>query len=1838
MSTPPVQGGGAKKPRKRDRVKRAFGLSKRASSQERSRDRASGTTASSADRNPASTTSLGNGGPAATTQAGSGDPALRLWDAAYQELKASSDTADLVAKYEGALQSELGEAATTRLLAGTSGERVLAMQDIVKKAGTSKHGAKAAEAAETTLKILNMIKGTVSELAQANPIAAFAWAGFCTVTPNLLAPIMENKTMRNGLDHITGRMKWFMALSRVLLRESWSNDAEFQRFREVLDDKMVALYRKLLEFEVRCVCAWASPFLAAAKDMVGWHGWDDLVTSIKTVESELNADISQYSTEALKQYLMPLGDIKTQLEVHSRYLEQISEIQERAEKLDIKRERNKTIGKFHVANYNDVFERVPDKVPGTCEWLRHNETYRQWLGQRASDSSSEKSGTSSGLTDGSEATVGADVLVIAAGPGWGKSVLSKDLVSQRLQTDLGPDWLVCHFFFHYNQPGINSASNALRAIIDQLLSKQRHLIDGVTDQVSRYGGGPITGISDLTEIFIATMSNEIARPIMCVIDALDECVGAELNSFVRFLHKARQLPRVRFVVTTRPWPIITDELRRELGSNRKIIDSEAVQQDILQQEIMLVLDHSLDEVLREKNFDKSTKSKLRTALTTKVDQGERTYLWLKLVLDGLRSARLKADAQRLIDQPPKGLYEAYSMLLSRVDQDSRDSLTILLHLVLVSERPLSLDEASLAVWLRTCHPQPDSIDDVDPDSADDFGRWVLETSGFFISVYNGQLYFIHQTCREYLTRNDLPSTSLQRGINNAAENSSFANSITEPQAHATMAECCLLYLLLRPDPSQEFLDLNESSPDLDKGPGRGFMRYAVAFLAHHFGLCQRHVAGALLDIEPSLGSRYTSLIRRYLDSGRCCLEFYGDELFSEKLSVRFAGLSRCILVLRYLHSKLYLGRDKSYAIALTWHSRFQNPTRLWNYEPRRADHPHRSRHDAPTFSALPVAGLDPVLAGPPMLQTVGALTGHLLLFQKLQAGDLEMSEPPIEYVGPNNEEYCDKIEKFVPTYFRYFTKPSPPLIRVSSIGGADIVRWLIARGVSSSVEDADGNTLLHVAVQYLGKGSDRYEKVSYVASQDGFGVVDTLKVLLQAGLDSKLTNKSGRTPLMSAAELGNWDAVKTLLNHDADPNVSNDKGETPLLLAAQSGLDHESELASLALLERKANPNVINERGETPLMLAAWTGKTRLVTELLKKGSQANSSDHDNNNALHHATSSNPEIVEALIRYGVNVDQRNKAGKTPLAKAMTRPWVKPGYAGPPPNVPAAHFLTGNTEGVDIADNGGWTALRHAERPEDFEALLKAGADLSLAYPSRNLIGARPDIILVLLRQGFPADATDSEGATVLHHLMSGLNRSHGLDWPDPQKTVTLIQELVKAGCPVDKRESMGGQTAAHILLEGAMFARRRGHGGCSAFSTCFKTLVEQGADTNAADEEGRTVLHYLCRSQLTEEFVNGLCQALVEEGSKINARDLWGRTPFHYVCRYQERRWIAPMCQTLIGLGADCSALDAAGASAMHAWAANEKCLYEYFDEYFYDWREWELTKSDFDTILQLLLDNGMTLQDKDSEGWTFFDEMCNQVLKYQSTHSYQYGDPSSGNESEIQDPIQRDEDQRSDSTANISRDTSEDHEHKIQDIDQDEETREKVPSASDEDDENGSCRRREGISGDSSQGHDYEAQDLGHKGEDEEQTSDPSGEESESRRHEESDDSSDELRGLSALARLEVGLGLPDFPEYLESRSRRRKSSYQGPSRASRLWDLDSEGRGTSQKGGPSFCAFPVSQLLVGYHLIPRSSGLWKDSVERVCLEDSLLTPVRFVTGFFQYYLGWLVHELLEDSMETNF
>lgn len=210
--------------------------------------------------------------------------------------------------------------------------------------------------------------------------------------------------------------------------------------------------------------------------------------------------------------------------------------------------------------------------------------------------------------------------------------------------------------------------------------------------------------------------------------------------------------------------------------------------------------------------------------------------------------------------------------------------------------------------------------------------------------------------------------------------------------------------------------------------------------------------------------------------------------------------------------------------------------------------------------------------------------------------------------------------------------------------------------------DLAGSTLLHHAAGFgavdtltllLDAGADVNAKNRRGSTPLHWGIHDEAKVrlLLTRGAGLNARQVEGRTPVYQAATLGNGHAVlRLLLAKGADPNIAIANGRTPLMAAAGRG---DVEAIGL-LIDAKAKIDARNGAGETALILAAGDGNSQAVRLLLERGADARARTKRNETALGNAgTAGNPETMRLLLDHGAEVNVRNIRGYSPLMLAAS---------------------------------------------------------------------------------------------------------------------------------------------------------------------------------------------------------------------------------------------------------------------------------------------------------------------------------------------------------------------------------------------------------------------------------------------------------------------------------------------------------------------------------------------------------------------------------------------------------
>ena len=157
-----------------------------------------------------------------------------------------------------------------------------------------------------------------------------------------------------------------------------------------------------------------------------------------------------------------------------------------------------------------------------------------------------------------------------------------------------------------------------------------------------------------------------------------------------------------------------------------------------------------------------------------------------------------------------------------------------------------------------------------------------------------------------------------------------------------------------------------------------------------------------------------------------------------------------------------------------------------------------------------------------------------------------------------------------------------PLMMACVNDQLNAVTFLIEHGALVNLQDKDGHTALHYAVQENSGSHEPYEVLDY---------------LIQNGADVNAKSNEGTTPLMKASELSKVNIATSLIKQGANMYLRDKNGDTALHYAVHTD---SPEIAD-SLLTLGASCSMYNNWRLTPLLLASSTGKSKVVENLIKR-------------------------------------------------------------------------------------------------------------------------------------------------------------------------------------------------------------------------------------------------------------------------------------------------------------------------------------------------------------------------------------------------------------------------------------------------------------------------------------------------------------------------------------------------------------------------------------------------------------------------------------------------------------
>ncbi|XP_067658335.1 serine/threonine-protein phosphatase 6 regulatory ankyrin repeat subunit A-like [Haliotis asinina] len=430
-----------------------------------------------------------------------------------------------------------------------------------------------------------------------------------------------------------------------------------------------------------------------------------------------------------------------------------------------------------------------------------------------------------------------------------------------------------------------------------------------------------------------------------------------------------------------------------------------------------------------------------------------------------------------------------------------------------------------------------------------------------------------------------------------------------------------------------------------------------------------------------------------------------------------------------------------------------------------------------------------------------------------------------------------------------------PVMMAAEKGQRDVFDFLVREGADVSLVDDYRKNILHVAC--IG---GHVEMVKHALSK---------KV---ADINSR--GQYGRTPVMTAAEMGHRDMFDLLVREGSDVSLVDDYRNNILHVACIGG---HVDMVKYTLSKKVADINSRGHYGRTPVMMAAEKGQRDVFDLLVRERVDVSLVDENRNNILHVACiGGHVDMVKyALSKKVADINSRGHYGRTPV------------------------MMTARFGHRDM-----------------FDLLVREGADVSLVDDDRNnilhvaCIGGHVDMVkYVLSKKVADINSRGQYGRTPVmtaaemgHRDMFDLLVREGVDVSLVDENRNNILHVACIGGHVDMVKYALSKKVADINSRGqygrtpVMMTARFGH------RDMFDLLVREGADASLVDENRNNILHVSCIGG----HVDMVKYTLSKKVADIKSRGHYGRTPVMMAAEKGHR----DVFDFLVREGADVSLVD----------------------------------------------------------------------------------------------------------------------------------------------------------------------------------------------------------------------------------------------------------------------------------------------------------------------------------------
>ncbi|EUC34093.1 hypothetical protein COCCADRAFT_4440 [Bipolaris zeicola 26-R-13] len=446
----------------------------------------------------------------------------------------------------------------------------------------------------------------------------------------------------------------------------------------------------------------------------------------------------------------------------------------------------------------------------TCKWLLQSAPYLDWLEVAKR---SEHHG----------------FLWIKGKAGAGKSTLMKFALERAPKEVQGSSTL--SFFFNARGRAMEkSTTGTYRSLLLQLLTrfpKLQNVFSLLYSSTVDFDENREWSVESLKMLLEEAILMLGKAPVICFIDALDECDETEIRDMIQFFEHIGDLSTERDLpfftcFSSRHYPHIT--IRK--GLELVLEGQEGHNQDII------------NYIGTELKIGKSKKAqKIRDDVREKAAG---IFMWVVLVVGILNKESDQGRVDRLqqkLHEIPSDLHDLFRDILTR-DSNKKEQLVLCIQWVLFAKQPLSPEQLYYAIFSGI---DPSAVSAWDPDEVDQdsIKRFILDSSKGLTDITaskNQKIQFIHESVRDFLLK--------ENGL--AKIWPEYQHNFLG-QSHDKLKLCSWVYIKVVLDKSPDILHfLHEqssmASKELRLSMERQFplLEYAVHSIFYHANLAEHH--------------------------------------------------------------------------------------------------------------------------------------------------------------------------------------------------------------------------------------------------------------------------------------------------------------------------------------------------------------------------------------------------------------------------------------------------------------------------------------------------------------------------------------------------------------------------------------------------------------------------------------------------------------------------------------------------------------------------------------------------------------------------------------------------------------------------------------------------------------------------------------------------------------------------------------------------------------------------------------------------------------------------------------